>query len=74
MDDVKSFVSQKVERLDLFLAVEMGQTRSQISNLIKRGCVFVEDKIVSRPGVKLKVGQNIRVELPQVEKQEVEIG
>jgi len=67
MDDVKSFISQKVERLDMFLTDKIGQSRSQISNLIKCNCVFVDDKIVSRPGIKLKIGQTIRVEFPEVQ-------
>ena len=54
------------QRLDTFLAQEIGQTRSQIAQLIKQEAVLIEGKKVSRPGIKLKVGQNIKVEFPEV--------
>ena len=65
MSDIKSYICQKAERLDTFLAAQIGQTRSQISQLIKHECVFVDDKKVTRPGVKLKIEQTIRVEFPE---------
>jgi 23S rRNA pseudouridine1911/1915/1917 synthase len=54
------------QRLDTFLAQEIGQTRSQIAQLIKQEAVLIEGKKGSRPGIKLKVGQNIKVEFPEV--------
>lgn len=69
MSDVKSYVCDKIERLDTFLASQVGQTRSQIVQLIKQDCVYIEDKKVTRPGVKLKVGQTIRVEFPHAKKE-----
>ncbi|EDZ61185.1 ribosomal large subunit pseudouridine synthase D [Sulfurimonas gotlandica GD1] len=65
MSDIKSYVCDNPERLDIFLASEIGQTRSQIASLIKHKCVFVDEKLVTRPGVKLKSGQNIKVEFPE---------
>jgi len=65
MSDIKSYICQKAERLDTFLAAQIGQTRSQIAQLIKHECVFVDDKKVTRPGVKLKIEQTIRVEFPE---------
>jgi 23S rRNA pseudouridine1911/1915/1917 synthase len=47
------------------LADKIGHTRSQIAHLIKQGAVFVDEKNVSRPGVKLKVQQKVRVVFPQ---------
>ena len=64
MSDIKSYISDKEERLDTFLASEIGQTRSQIAQLIKQECVYIQDKLVTRPGVKLKPEQNVRVEFP----------
>jgi 23S rRNA pseudouridine1911/1915/1917 synthase len=58
-------MSNKVERLDVFLACEIGQTRSQISQLIKQNCVYIDEKLVARPGVKLKLEQNVKVEFPE---------
>ncbi len=65
MSEVKNYKAEKIERLDTFLAQEIEQTRSQVAQLIKQGCVFIEDKKVTRPGVKLKLEQNIRVEFPE---------
>ncbi|PHS58315.1 MAG: RluA family pseudouridine synthase [Sulfurimonas sp.] len=65
MSEIKSYISNAQERLDIFLASEIGQTRSQISQLIKQKCVYIEDKLVTRPGVKLKLEQNVRVEFPE---------
>ncbi len=64
MSDIKSYVSDTTERLDTFLASQIGQTRSQIAQLIKQECVYVDNKLISRPGVKLKLEQIIKVEFP----------
>ena len=65
MINTQEYICQNPERLDTFLTSQIGQTRSQIAGLIKNESVFVDDKKVSRPGVKLKAGQHIRVEFPQ---------
>ncbi len=65
MREVKDYVCEAPERLDTFLASQIGQTRSQVAHLIKQKCVFVESKLVARPGVKLKAGQNVKVEFPE---------
>jgi 23S rRNA pseudouridine1911/1915/1917 synthase len=64
MSDIKSYISDKLERLDTFLASEIGQTRSQIAQLIKQECVYIDEKKVTRPGVKLKPEQKVTVEFP----------
>ncbi len=69
MREIKNYISTSVERLDTFLASQIGQTRSQISQLIKQECVYIEEKLVNRPGVKLKLEQNIRVEFPYPKKE-----
>lgn len=65
MQDVKEYICDTKERLDTFLTNKIGQTRSQIAQLIKQQCVYVDDKLVSRPGVKLKEFQHIRVKFPK---------
>jgi len=65
MREEKEYACEKVERLDTFLTAQIGQTRSQIAQLIKNECVYINNKKVARPGVKLKVGQIIKVEFPQ---------
>ena len=64
MSDIKSYICNNAERLDTFLASNIGQTRSQIAQLIKQKVVFIDDKLTARPGVKLKPNQNVRVEFP----------
>ena len=62
---IEEYICETPERLDTFLSAQIGQTRSQIAQLIKNSCVWVDDKKVPRPGVKLKVEQKIRVEFPE---------
>jgi len=65
MNNRLEFLCSEPLRLDLFLAKELDQTRSQTAQLIKQEVVSVDGKIVNRAGVKLKVGQSIVVVLPQ---------
>jgi len=69
MNEIKNYICQKAQRLDIFLASEIGQTRSQIAILIKQNCVEVENKKVARAGIKLKVGQSVKVEFPHAKKE-----
>ena len=62
---IEEYICENPERLDTFLSTQIGQTRSQISALIKSKSVWVDKKQVARPGVKLKVGQNVHVEFPE---------
>jgi len=65
MINTQEYICNSPERLDTFLTTQIGQTRSQIAGLIKHECVFIDTKKVSRPGVKLKAGQKVRVEFPE---------
>ena len=69
MNEIETYSCEKVERLDLFLASKIGQTRSQIAQLIKLGCVYIDNKQVKRPGVKLKISQDIKVEFPKAKEE-----
>jgi 23S rRNA pseudouridine1911/1915/1917 synthase len=74
MSNIKSFTCNDPERLDTFLAQKLEQSRSQVAHLIKKKCVYVDDKKVPRTGVKLKDGQTVRVEFPEaVEAEALEI-
>ena len=66
MLNTEVYLCESVERLDTFLTVKIGQTRSQIAALIKNGSVYIDEKKVARPGVKLKSGQKVRVAFPEV--------
>jgi 23S rRNA pseudouridine1911/1915/1917 synthase len=65
MNDAKSFVSETQERLDTFLSKKLDQSRSQVAQLIKKECVYVDKKLVSRAGVKLKENQTVTIEFPK---------
>ena len=69
MGETENYICDNAERLDTFLASKIEQSRSQIAQLIKKECVYVDDKMVARAGVKLKVEQKVRVEFPYAEKQ-----
>jgi len=69
MRETKSYVCSLAQRLDTFLASEIEQTRSQIAQLIKHDCVWVDGKKVARPGVKLKPKQTVKVEFPEAKQE-----
>ncbi|MFT7860849.1 MAG: RluA family pseudouridine synthase [Sulfurimonas sp.] len=73
MVDTKEYICDQAQRLDAFLTSQISQTRSQIAQLIKQEVVFVDGKLVARPGVKLKAGQCVRVEFPEPKVQEANI-
>ena len=51
-------------RVDVFLTERIeGLTRSKIQLLVREGSVTVDNKVVDRPSVKLKAGQNVRLEI-----------
>jgi ribosomal protein S4 len=60
------YICEHPERLDIFLSNEITQTRSQIAQLIKQNSVFIDGKLVPRPGVKLTSGQKVVVNFPEV--------
>lgn len=65
MTNTHEYICENPERLDTFLSQEIGQTRSQITQLIKQNSVTVDGKKVPRPGVKLKSGQKVSVLFPE---------
>jgi 23S rRNA pseudouridine1911/1915/1917 synthase len=64
MNDIMSYICNDLERLDTFLVSKIGQSRSQIAQLIKQDCVYIDDKLVNRVGVKLKPEQVVKVIFP----------
>jgi len=67
MNKTKSYICDAPQRLDIFLASKIDQSRSQIAQLIKKEFVHVDEKLISRAGVKLKIDQNVKVEFPKVD-------
>jgi len=69
----QEYLCQNPQRLDTFLAEAIGQTRSQVAQLIKKAAVVVDEKSVTRPGVKLKGGEKVVVTFPEVKESDNEI-
>jgi 23S rRNA pseudouridine1911/1915/1917 synthase len=63
----KNFIADKNERLDKFLAAALEISRNQIEHFIKNEFVKVNEKIVSKTGLKLKIDDKIEVMFPEVE-------
>ncbi len=52
-------------RLDTFLSTQLDVTRNQVVQLIKQDAVTVDGKSTSKPGLKLKVGQDVVITFPE---------
>ncbi len=63
----KIFIVQEINRLDKFLSLHIEASRNQIEQLIKKGYVKIDDKIINKTGVKLKIDQKIEVYFPKTE-------
>ncbi len=59
------YLCETPERLDKFLSSSLESTRNQILSLIKEGHVHVDEKLVAKPGLKLKSGQRIHIDFPE---------
>lgn len=66
----KTFITDQEIRLDLFLSNELGESRNQIEQLIKKGYVEVENKKKTKSGLKLQPNQKVFVTLPKIVKEE----
>ena len=74
MPKTEIFTCNTPTRLDTFLAQALNETRNQVAGLIKCNAVTIDNKTVSKPGVKLKGGEQIGVTFPKTEpKQPLEI-
>ena len=60
------------ERLDKFLAKKLKVSRNQIEQLIKKESVKVNKKTAKKGGIKLSVGDEIEVVLPQKEEKQTQ--
>ncbi|EFS3142723.1 RluA family pseudouridine synthase [Campylobacter coli] len=64
---MQTFLVDESSRLDIFLAKNLNQSRSQIALMIEKNCVKVNDKIQNKNSFKLKVGDKLVLNLPLVE-------
>jgi 23S rRNA pseudouridine1911/1915/1917 synthase len=67
MINKQEYLCENAQRLDTFLAEAIGQTRSQVAQLIKKATVSVDAKSVNRPGIKLKGGEKVVVVFPELQ-------
>jgi len=65
----KKFTAHKEMRLDMFLTEQLNETRNQIDHLITKGFVSVSNKKKAKSGLKLTIGQEVFVELPEIVKE-----
>ena len=71
---ILSFTANSSQRVDKFLSQKLDIARNQIENLIKNSLVKVNNKTISKGGVKLKENDKIEVEIIEnsPEKREVD--
>ena len=62
----KEFIATKEIRLDKFLSQELNQSRNQVEQLIKKGFVKLENKIITKTSSKLYLNQKIFVTFPKI--------
>lgn len=58
-------MAQSKQRLDKYLSEALGESRSQIEQLIKKGYVSVNGLVVTKPGFTLKPSMHIHITLPR---------
>jgi len=66
----EKYEAKSEERLDKFLVKNIESSRNQIENLIKKGLVKVNEKIAKKGGLKLKIGDIVKVSFPSIQKSE----
>ncbi|PHR58181.1 MAG: RluA family pseudouridine synthase [Arcobacter sp.] len=64
MQENTDFICETPERLDKFLSTSLETTRNQILSLIKDGHVSVDEKTVTKTGLKLKPEQKVHIDFP----------
>ena len=67
---MQTFIADKNERLDKFLSKKLNVSRNQIEQLIKKGYVKVNEKVVAKSGYKLKENEKIEILPPKIEEKE----
>lgn len=68
MTVINLLVSEKSQRLDLYLSSELQDlSRSRLQQLIEQGHVLLNDQVCTSKKINLKVGDRICVEIPSVQ-------
>lgn len=65
MQETTDYICETPERLDKFLSEVLQTTRNQVLSLIKDGHISVDDKLITKPGLKLKVNQKLHINFPE---------
>jgi len=64
------FTAENQERLDKFLSQKLNVSRNQVENLIKNSLVKINAKTAKKGGVKLKPGDIIEIDRPEIKTSE----
>ena len=67
---MKRLISNESGRVDKILASILGESRSQVSKLIKSGSVYINGNKILKSSITIDVGDKIEFELPEVQKSE----
>jgi len=67
----KSLFSSPDPRLDVFLSKRLNQSRSHVSDLIKKGCVSVNGKKITKSGFKVDMNSQIDIDFPEIKQTQV---
>ena len=70
---MQTIIALQSERLDKLLQKSLDVSRNQIEQLIKKGYVSVNGKVICKAGFKVQSNDCIEYSLPEVEKRESEI-
>lgn len=60
-----TFLVTDTKRLDTFLSQELQVTRNQVVQLIKQNAIRIDNKSCSKPGLKLKIDQEVTITFPE---------
>lgn len=61
---IEQFIADENERLDVFLSKKINESRSALSEFIKKSFVSVNEKKITKASHKLKIGDKIELEYP----------
>ncbi|MGP1449553.1 MAG: RluA family pseudouridine synthase [Wolinella sp.] len=66
MNSTRTFYNKESSRLDLILASLLNESRNQVEVLIAKGRVKIDGNLAKKGGIKLKGGEQICIEIPEI--------
>ncbi len=61
------YIADEYERLDIYLSKKIDESRSAVSNLIKKSAVKINDHAVNKPSHKLRPDDRVTIVFPETE-------